>query len=1359
MSIAATLATVQRAIRRSRLSAWRWVDALWGYDVFIAHRRSDAAGYAHALYERLTAERISCFIDRIVYVPGDSLFVATSRHVAKSTVLIVVGSPDVLDVRRPVDWIEREIETYLATHEADPKIVLIDFGATIENALAVDMASNSIVKQVEPFIRLAEPISGLSSQVSESVLAAVRSNLDGRRRDRTRLQLFRGIAAVLSIFFLVAALLGVYAWQQKDAAEAETARARANEYSAKAKTLLSSNPRAALLVAIEGIRTTPSESPEPAAVESAYAAIDRIASIPLPGYGSFPGAGRQGASVAISADESRAAVGYEDGSVHAWDISNRRQPARLIAIPSTLGRWRDSSGLTSSPVHHVAVSFNGGRTAVSTAAGDSRQLLRVFPTTVDAVREGPRKPEYESVVDDVVKGPNGGVLVLLTRGRSAIEVLDLDSDDPTLKPTSLHHHERPIKTMAITSDGERIVALDTSGTILVHPVKSGTDAKQFQLPLMKHPPSGWERAAGLEEGEAIAPTDLRLSSDGRYLAVLARLPERGRLRYLVELWDLSLESPAVVAQFPRRIEEFASSDEWDENKVVDLEFSPDSQSLVVAHSSEVRLWKLRHLSLGGSADRVGKFGRSAVITGFSWAARRIAIGRSDGKVLLADLETLEALRTFELSSGDVTGEIEVISLSNSGRFVIAGKSTVAWLFDADSDLNVLRPPSLLAGDPVRTDGTGRVAAALSASGVWLASLTDLTTRILPLPDFGASRGKTNLHLCPNGRCAIIANDSAAKLFVVDLGAGIGEATVTAVDYGGDPLTKLTFDRDGRWCVISDGKKRALLVSLYRHGQQNPIELRRYAGGGLTFSPRSQWLLADMERPPPPLTISSLSQVQQPHLQRPPPLSNDTRTLLEERRVVLWRLEGERADDFELTDHPHDKLDSLTFSEDGLWLAGTTGPKIGSNEEFGKLFVWPLDLRSGPKTPIEIRQHEMRSGAKFSADGRWMISFDNLPGRLDEKANDYLPKTLRIWRLPTLDKPVWEDSFRAQTISAEFSADNSWLTVGTAGGATASLIDLKHEPVGAASLPIHSGDGSAGTTSVVFSPDHQWFVTNSFEVSRVTSGYQLGLRLWRLAGRSNVSQSEMNLAGSGARVAFSRDSRMLAVSDDRSTRILWLSDQTPLRRITLSEGGNPIFDETGSRLFLASGKGVKIYDLSVVARPSDLSALIGRNLTWEEWTTQFPGRPYAKTIGGLPAHPSVAKALLEQAKASKTTAPDRILDAYGDALSWALESRNPGAANDAAWWAGIGGFPRIALPAAEYAVNASPDDGNFRDTRGTIRCMLGDVSGALQDFEAYVAWATQAQAPSGEIEQQRGWINELKIGRKPKDSCSVPESLR
>jgi hypothetical protein len=204
-------AEIVRSLRNHHKRFLNWVDAFWGYDVFIAHRRADAAEYAHKLYEALRVRGISCFIDRAVYGPGDSLTVATQRHVHKSTVFVLLGSPEILSSRKPVDWVEEEVNEYLASHESDPKIIPIDFGETIARAAPTP---KSILQRVENFVRIPEALPALAESPSEAVLYAIRGKLDGRRRDRTRVRFFEVAAAVLAVLFAGAFAAAMIAWFQ-----------------------------------------------------------------------------------------------------------------------------------------------------------------------------------------------------------------------------------------------------------------------------------------------------------------------------------------------------------------------------------------------------------------------------------------------------------------------------------------------------------------------------------------------------------------------------------------------------------------------------------------------------------------------------------------------------------------------------------------------------------------------------------------------------------------------------------------------------------------------------------------------------------------------------------------------------------------------------------------------------------------------------------------------------------------------------------------------------------------------------------------------------------------------------------------
>jgi len=204
----------------------RRIDALWGYDVFVAHRRVDGAAYAQALHDQLTAENISCFIDKNVYKPGDFLPAATQRHAAKSTVLVVVASPGLLETRNP-DWVKTELDVYRATHREDPKVLVIDFAATVAGN-----PQHLIAAEFTAFVRESAAKDELQRAPVPSIIKAVKNQVGGRRVERVRLRWFQGIAVVLFVFATATGVAAYFAYQQRGAARArlgQTLGARAQQ--------------------------------------------------------------------------------------------------------------------------------------------------------------------------------------------------------------------------------------------------------------------------------------------------------------------------------------------------------------------------------------------------------------------------------------------------------------------------------------------------------------------------------------------------------------------------------------------------------------------------------------------------------------------------------------------------------------------------------------------------------------------------------------------------------------------------------------------------------------------------------------------------------------------------------------------------------------------------------------------------------------------------------------------------------------------------------------------------------------------------------------------------------------------------
>ncbi|MEH1957254.1 nSTAND1 domain-containing NTPase [Nostoc sp.] len=67
-----------------------------------------------------------------------------------------------------------------------------------------------------------------------------------------------------------------------------------------------------------------------------------------------------------------------------------------------------------------------------------------------------------------------------------------------------------------------------------------------------------------------------------------------------------------------------------------------------------------------------------------------------------------------------------------------------------------------------------------------------------------------------------------------------------------------------------------------------------------------------------------------------------------------------------------------------------------------------------------------------------------------------------------------------------------------------------------------------------------------------------------------------------------------------------------------------------------------------------------------------------------------------------------------------------------------------LSACEKAVALAPKDGNIRDSRGLARALTGNIQGAIEDFEAYIA---QSDDKDSKAQRQR-WVKDLRAGKNP-----------
>lgn len=491
------------------------MDALWGYDVFIAHRAVDAKGYSKLLSDALVAEKMSCFFDQIVYTPGDSLRVATQRHASKTTVLVVIGSPELLVLRKPVDWVEREIATYLTARGRDPRIVVIDFGGVIENALLAARASNlqhPILDAIEDFIRLGENSDALSTTPSSRVLDAIRRHLHGRRRDTVRLRAFQFIAGLLAFFLLGAVLLGNIAWDQKNLAEKSLTQSLQTDSRRLAiesgRILEAGVPDLAAAMAREALIGTVPGLPNvrrPYSAEAGMALFHALARRPLvtdlwpvPSLrhavqspdgnsilaGLFNGEAlvlhpndvdnvkrwkahtKSVDATAYSATGKRLATGSSDGSVKIWDASSLDLTHVLRVDPSIR-----------------TVSFGKDGDSVVTVGGDDFALLfRLFPDSSSQqmayCRKDPATSFYSDktlLVESAALSPNGRDVALGCED-GTVQIFEFGS---LTEPKVLRHKEKrhAITSLSYSPSGRLIAAGNDQGDLMLLDVENDVGAR------------------------------------------------------------------------------------------------------------------------------------------------------------------------------------------------------------------------------------------------------------------------------------------------------------------------------------------------------------------------------------------------------------------------------------------------------------------------------------------------------------------------------------------------------------------------------------------------------------------------------------------------------------------------------------------------------------------------------------------------------------------------------------------------------------------------------------------------------------------------------------------------------------------
>lgn len=113
---------------------------------------------------------------------------------------------------------------------------------------------------------------------------------------------------------------------------------------------------------------------------------------------------------------------------------------------------------------------------------------------------------------------------------------------------------------------------------------------------------------------------------------------------------------------------------------------------------------------------------------------------------------------------------------------------------------------------------------------------------------------------------------------------------------------------------------------------------------------------------------------------------------------------------------------------------------------------------------------------------------------------------------------------------------------------------------------------------------------------------------------------------------------------------------------------------------------------------------------------------------------------------------RALSVYAEAevLNSPL-SVSAGDWNTLCWFGSLWGHATDVIDACNKAVELAPKQEEFRDSRGLARALIGDIEGAIEDFQVFVD-TTEDQSRKY---QRQSWINSLRQGQNP----FTPEQLK
>ncbi|KAM3092148.1 eIF2A-related protein [Phormidesmis sp. 146-12] len=433
---------------------------------------------------------------------------------------------------------------------------------------------------------------------------------------------------------------------------------------------------------------------------------------------------------------------------------------------------------------------------------------------------------------------------------------------------------------------------------------------------------------------------------------------------------------------------------------------------------------------------------------------------------------------------------------------------------------------------------------------------------------------------------------------------------------------------------------------------------------------------------------------------------------------LWSLQSQK---FQIFRAHNTSINSAQFSPDGRTIA--------SADERGTIQLWNL---KGQVLKSWKGHSDWIGAVRFSPDGQWLVSGGN-------------DSTIKFWNLNGQElKTLKGHTARIQDL--KFSPDGKTL-VSASKDKTIKFWNLEGQE-----LKTIEANETTDISSIAFSPDGQLLasVNNDNKISfwnTETSDFN------RLVTRSCdwLKDYLINHPETLKDITTCQNSTLLAQASATLVRRGEESAKTgdvkaAIAQFQQAKEWNPQLDlnaETMAQRLADRGEGERlISEGEDLAKADKVEEAIAKFQTAQKLGADlnFDPRLRARQVAAVSLI-TKAEELVQQGEVKQAIAHFDRAKLLAPTLKISVDSWD-----DLCWYGSLHGQAAQVMDACEKAVAFSPpaEVGYHRDSRGVARAMMGDRTGAIADFEAYIAWTNN---PSNRPKRKR-WIAALKKGKNP-----------